>query len=60
MRQIRLPAKKLKDAVVESVTDGDAVPSPAGILPQNQCSNLPVACKEECDYMGTFQVSQGR
>jgi myosin-5 len=59
-KQIRLLAKKLKDAGVESVTDGDAVPFPAGILPQNQCGNLPVVHKKERDYMDTFQVSQGR
>jgi len=55
-KQIRLLAKKLKDAgVVESVTDGDAVPSPAGILPQDQRSNLPVVRKKERDYMGMFE-----
>jgi len=59
-KQIRLLAKKLKDAGVESVTDGDAVPSAAGIVPQNQCSNLPVVRRKEHDYMGTFRVSQGR
>jgi hypothetical protein len=43
-------------AVVESVTDGDAVPSPAGILPsQDQRSNLPVVRKKERDYMGMFE-----
>jgi hypothetical protein len=42
-------------AVVESVTDGDAVPSPASILPQDQRSNLPVVRKKERDYMGMFE-----
>ena len=42
-------------SVVESVTDGDAVPSPAGILPQDQRSNLPVVRKKERDYMGMFE-----
>jgi hypothetical protein len=43
-------------AVMESVTDGgDAVPSPAGILPQDQRSNLPVVRKKERDYMGMFE-----
>lgn len=35
--------------------DGDAVPSPAGILPQDQRSNLPVVRKKERDYMGMFE-----
>lgn len=40
--------------VVESVTD-EAVPSPAGILPQDQRTNLPVVRKKERDYMGMFE-----
>jgi len=42
-------------AVVESGTDGEAVPSPAGILPQDQRTNLPVVRKKERDYMGMFE-----
>jgi myosin-5 len=42
-------------SVTEAVTDGDAVPSPAGILPQDQRSNLPVVRKKERDYMGMFE-----
>jgi hypothetical protein len=41
--------------VTEAVNDGDAVPSPAGILPQDQRSNLPVVRKKERDYMGMFE-----
>jgi len=37
------------------VTDVDAVPSPAGILPKNQCSNIPVVHKKEHNYMGMFE-----
>lgn len=37
------------------MNDGDAVPSPAGILPQDQRSNLPVVRKKERDYMGMFE-----
>jgi hypothetical protein len=36
------------------VNDGDAVPSPAVVLPQDQRSNLPVVRKER-DYMGMFE-----
>lgn len=42
-------------SVTEAVNDGDAVPSPAGILPQDQRSNLPVVRKKERDYMGMFE-----
>jgi myosin-5 len=41
--------------VTEAVNDGDAVPSPASILPQDQRSNLPVVRKKERDYMGMFE-----
>ncbi|XP_021923468.1 unconventional myosin-Va [Zootermopsis nevadensis] len=55
-KQIKLLAKKLKDAgVTEAVNDGDAVSSPAGILPQDQRSNLPVVRKKERDYLGMFE-----
>jgi hypothetical protein len=45
-------------ALVESVTDGDAVPSPAGILPQGQRSNFPAVRKKERSYMGMFEYSK--
>jgi hypothetical protein len=41
--------------VTEAVNDGDAVPSPASMLPQDQRSNLPVVRKKERDYMGMFE-----
>jgi hypothetical protein len=42
-------------SVTEAVNDGDAVPSPAVVLPQDQRSNLPVVRKKERDYMGMFE-----
>lgn len=42
-------------SVTEAVNDGDAVSSPAGILPQDQRSNLPVVRKKERDYLGMFE-----
>jgi len=54
-KQIRLLAKKLKDAASGVCDRWCAVPSPAGILPQNQCSNIPVVRKKKHDYVGTFK-----
>jgi hypothetical protein len=42
-------------SVTEAVNDGDAVPSSAVVLPQDQRSNLPVVRKKERDYMGMFE-----
>ncbi|PNF43034.1 hypothetical protein B7P43_G08783 [Cryptotermes secundus] len=55
-KQIKLLAKKLKDVgVTEAVNDGEALPSTAVALPQDQRSNLPVVRKKERDYMGMFE-----